>query len=117
MVKIEYDIDLYPKEVLIKAAYTFLDRAYMHLDKRAGKYIVEITLKDDSEEISKEEFDEEMLIQTARYVVAAKTNDIRKMTLARAFASTLIDNETADEECSEDITATEDILKDWFENE
>ena len=117
MIKIEYNMDLYPKEVLIKAAYTFIDRAYIHLDKVDGKYIVDITLKDDTDEISKEEFDEEMLIQAARFVVATRTKDIRKMTLARAFASTLIDEETSEDEYSEEVVTTEDILKDWFENE
>lgn len=114
---ITYDETLYPKEVLIKAAYHFIDQAYIHLDKADGKYEVQIMDKEDNESITKEMFDEEMLIQAARYVVSEKTKDIRKLTLARAFASTLIDEEDLETDNADDrLEATEDILKDWFEN-
>ena len=73
--------------------------------------------KESEESVTKEMFDEEMLIQAARFVVSEKTKDIRKMTLARAFASTLIDEEDFENETVDDqLVATEDILKDWFEN-
>ena len=39
---IKYQEELYPKEVLIKAAYRFIDSAYIHIDKRDGYYIVSI---------------------------------------------------------------------------
>ena len=118
--RFEYDIDLYPREVLIKSAYRFIDEAYIHLDKDDDKYIVEIKDKDELRTVSKERFDEEMLIQSARFVVAKKTKDIRKMTMARAFASTLIDEHRVEENFDEEdnqIGVSEDILRDWFENE
>lgn len=115
---LQYDERLYPRAAIIKSAYRFLDEAYFHLDIQDGKYIVEISGKEGAEiNVTKELFDEEMLIQSARFLVAEKTKDIRKMTMARAFASTLIDDENDSDEISEEVIASEEILKDWFENE
>ena len=41
---LEYPQEIYPKEVLIKAAFKFLDQAYIHIDKDYGKYIVSISI-------------------------------------------------------------------------
>jgi His-Xaa-Ser system protein HxsD len=117
---IEYDEKIYPRVVLLKAAYRYLENAYFHLDIINGKYIVDITNKEDSDiVVSKELFDEEMLIQATRYHIAENTKEIRKMTLARAFASTLIEDDSiaSTESVSCDEHISEDILRDWFENE
>lgn len=111
---IEYSEEIYPKEILIKAAFKFLDKAYIHIDKNYGKYIVSITEKDGVDPITQGEFDNEMLAQAARYVVSIRTKAIREITLGRAMASTLIEEET-DEEYIEDTTCVDEILKDWFD--
>jgi len=115
--KFEYNSKLYPKEVLIKAAYSFIDKAYIHLDFVEEKYVVEITPKEKEEEVKKEQFDNEMLVQSARYIIAKKTLGIREIILGRALASTLID--AGDTQCEEVEASIEEntILKDWFEKD
>ena len=116
LMTITYPDDIYPKEVLIKASYRFLDRAYIHIDKDHDKFVVSLTAKDDMEPVTAEEFDNEMLAQAARYVISARTKNIREITLARAMASTIIEEDIAYNE-TEDVEDVSSILKDWFENE
>ena len=111
---IRYPEDIYPKEVLIKAAFKFLDQAYIHIDKVSNEYVVNITEKKDAAPVTQGEFDNEMLAQAARYVVSARTKAIREITLGRAMASTIIE-EAPIEEYIEDTTSVDDILKDWFD--
>ena len=111
---IRYPEDIYPKEVLIKAAFKFLDQAYIHIDKVSNEYVVRITEKEDTPPITQGEFDNEMLAQAARYVVSARTKAIREITLGRAMASTIIE-EAPEEDYIEDTTSVDDILKDWFD--
>ncbi len=111
---IQYPEEIYPKEVLIKAAFKFLDRAYIHIDKDSGKYIVSINEKEDAVPVTQGDFDNEMLAQAARFVVSTRTKAIREITLGRAMASTIIEEETEDEYI-EDTTSVDDILKDWFD--
>lgn len=113
---IRYPEDIYPKEVLIKAAYRFLDRAYIHVGKENNDFVVSITPKENETPLSSGEFDNEMLAQAARYVVATKTKNIREITIGRAMASTIIEENAVQEE-PEDVTDIDNILKDWFENE
>ncbi len=111
---IKYPEEIYPKEVLIKAAFKFLDQAYIHIDKEFGNYVVNITDKEDATPITQGDFDYEMLAQAARYVVSTRTKAIREITLGRAMASTIIEEE-AEEDYIEDTTSVDDILKDWFD--
>ena len=113
---INYSTAIYPKEVLIQAAYRFLDRAYIHIDKDNEHFIVAIQNKDNSSPVTAGEFDNEMLNQAARYVISTRTKNIREITLARAMASTIIEENISYEE-TEDITDIDSILKDWFDNE
>lgn len=113
---IKYSEEIYPKEVLIKASYHFLDRAYIHIGKENGEFIVSITPKEGESQISSGEFDNEMMVQAARYVVAVRTKEIREITLARAMASTIIEENDIQDEC-EDVSDVDNILKDWFDNE
>lgn len=111
---IQYPEEIYPKEVLIKAAFKFLDQAYIHIDKDSNRYIVTITDKEDAMPVTKGDFDNEMLAQAARYVVSTRTRAIREITLGRAMASTIIEEEP-EEDFIEDTTNVDDILKDWFD--
>ena len=116
--KFIFNKKIYPKIAIIKAAYMFTDRAYVHLDANEDSYIAEIVMKPGFEAISEMEFDNEVLCQTARYEVGRKTHNIREMMVARAISSTMLINEHSegDDPYKEDeITDTKDILVDWFE--
>lgn len=110
---------LYSREALIKAAYQFTSRAYVHLDCSENHYVVSIQMKSKKDAISESEFINEMLAQTVRQVVTNETKQVRELLLARALSSTVIDyndtrrSDSVYQESTEDNIA--DIITDWFE--
>lgn len=117
MKQLKYNKELYSKVALIKAAYNFTDRAYLHLDADKDYYYVTISAKTECTEPSRDEFENEILAQCARHEIYLQTKNIRELMLARAVATSVVaptaDGEgesTVDTDFSED-----EILKDWFE--
>ena len=109
--------ELYPKIVLLKSAFSFTDRAYVHLDCDEKNYMVIIEKKNDCE-IDEREFINEMLVQATRYQVTQDTKHIRELIYARAMASTIIEEDTTEtvdktDNAEFDMTI---ILKDWFDD-
>lgn len=113
---LKFKIDLYPKIVLLKSAFSFTDRAYVHLDEREGYYFVELTPKEAAAPFDDREFINEMLFQTVRQEVSRKTKTIRELTLARAFSSTIISEEYPESMDEDEGVDIDSILSDWFEN-
>ena len=105
---------LYTKEALIKSAYSFTDRAYIHLDADIDNFIVCMSLKA-SNAIEFKEFENEMLAQMARHVVYEQTKDLRKLMVARAFASTIVGQSADTEIVNDDTHDVNDVLKNWFD--
>ena len=114
--KFTFSKSLYNKEALLKAAYSYTDRAYIHLDADDKYYIVEIMWKNEnfSTGIELEEFQNEILAQMIRQEVREKTKTIRELILARAFSSTMI-SETPSFQPESNTVDINDILRDWFE--
>ena len=112
----KYPESIYPKEVVIKSAFRFLDRAYIHVDKQGSDYIINITDKENTLPISEGEFDNEMISQAARYVISVKTKNIRELTIGRALASTIIEDDSIPQ-MTESTESIDEILKDWFDND
>src|SRR5690349_6746793 len=44
-VEIELDESLYPKDAIYGAAYVFIDRCYVHLDRAPGDHRVKVTMR------------------------------------------------------------------------
>ena len=122
-----YSKELYSRTALIKAAFHYTDRAYVHLDCDDSSYTVDIVQKPGCTPVDLREFDNTLLAQLAREEVYQKTKEIRKIALARAMASSIIEtNEDIPAEkqndrkvpeplpFEEDTERPEDILKDWF---
>lgn len=117
--------ELYPKIALIKSAYSFTDRAYVHLDADETHYIVSIRAKEGFQEVTEDEFSNEMLAQCARHEVYLQTKTLRELLVARAMASTVIelpdetyaaiDMEGYSSAAQEDEAQASEILADWFE--
>ena len=106
--------ELYSKEAVIKAAYRYTDKAYLHLDSNETEYTVNIEMKEGNDQIAEKEFRNTLLAEMVRLYVNDRTSDIRKLIMARAFSSTMIDEDKAEE--PEDIdTDIDTILTDWFE--
>ncbi len=116
-----YEKDIYPTEVLLKAAYSFIKKAYIHFSIEANKIIVTFTAKAD-EELSDTiamDLENALLAQTVRFQVYKQTHIIREVLMARAMSSTMtMDSDPVglveDNYLDDDI---DDILKDWFVNE
>lgn len=110
--------ELYPKIALVKSAYSFTDRAYIHLDANDTHYIVDITPKSGCSEISEAEFTNEMLCQCVRHEVYQQTKAVRELLAARAMASTVIQQHDSHFEQVPAEMSTEEkaILMDWFDS-
>jgi len=79
------DSDLYPREVLYAAAYVFLDRAYILLDRNGERFVVHFRGKQPLEEPTMRamagEFENELLAQALRLrVVKANQRIIESVT-------------------------------------
>lgn len=111
--------ELYSKIALLKAAYNYTDRAYLHLDADDQYYFVRYKMKNSEDAISHEDFLNEMLAQSIRHEIYCRTKNIRELIYARAMASSVVfdDNlEPDDGEPADEQSFSEDeILKDWFD--
>lgn len=122
--EIRIDKGIYSREVLLKTAYSFTDKAYLHLSQDDSSWIISWTNMPDHE-VNPEMFENEMISQQLRVEIVRKTKDIRKLLLSRAFASSVLEMTNADVSESEEkgIALSDegeeenamDILKGWFD--
>lgn len=116
MVKKTFDFrkELYSKESLIKAAYSFIDDYYLHLDADDQYFFVTLTPRTRGKSfVDYSEFENEMLIQETRKLVLERTGNLREIMYSRAMASTIL-SDVGMESTEEDEDA-DTILMDWFE--
>lgn len=113
---LEFDKQLYPKPAVIKAAFKFTDIAYLHLSQNENHYIVDLLPKDEQRcaDIG-EELKNELLLQSMRQLIISETGDLRKLILARALASTMVEGEEEALEAPGEGFNADRILRDWFE--
>ena len=112
---------LYSSTAVLKAAYSFLDRAYFHVGDNGPCWEVLIKSKsgtDTQQMVS--EFENEIISQAVRERVFNQTKSIREMLIARAITSTMIDTEDTTQRIqveNDDVSDEEldTILKSWFE--
>lgn len=114
--------NLFDGETVMKAAFAFIDRAYIHVTEDKTHWFVNIELKDKEKnnQIPKE-FENELLVQAVRLNVYNKTHVIREIVLARAMTSSIVDQDDPIERIEaeqKDISDEElnTILKDWFDS-
>jgi len=84
------DVGLYPRDVLYAAAYVFLDRAYVLLDRQDSRFVVQFRSKRPLEEGTFQamagEFENELLAQALRHRVADANQRIIEDVVAVAIA-------------------------------
>ncbi len=113
--KLTFHKDVYTKTALLKAAYHFTDEYYIRLDVIDDTYVVDIRTKGSASESQIQgEFENELLAQVTREEIISQTSNIRELILARAFASTIIE-ESNDVPPADDTTSDDNIFKDWFD--
>ena len=86
---IEVDLEVYGLPALLKVAYKFTDRCFVHLQKRTER-IVEVRLRAKESQVSLDviagEFCNEVLDQRLREIVARESEPIRNLVLAHALS-------------------------------
>jgi His-Xaa-Ser system protein HxsD len=84
------DVGLYPRDVLYAAAYVFLDRAYVLLDRQESRFVVHFRSKRPLEEATFQamagEFENELLAQALRHQVFDANQRIIEDVVAVAIA-------------------------------
>lgn len=113
----KYSKDVYSKEVVLKAAYSFTDTLYIHLDADDNYFLVELVAKTGKiDESVYSAFENELIAQENRLIIAEKTKNIREMIVARALSSTMINTGITQIDDEEEYNA-DYILQDWFKDE
>lgn len=119
--EVRVDKSLFPPEVVLKAAYAFLETDYIHIDEDGAYWVVQMSPKPGTApENRTAEFENELLSQAVRFQVFKQTKSIREILLARAMTSTMVDQEDPigriqseqDDISNEEL---EQILTDWFD--
>ena len=115
---IKFNRELYSKTALIKAAYNYLENAYIHLDMDEKYYYVFLKENKEDIEIKEDDFMNEMLTQSVRNEFYLQTKNIRELIYASSLAtSVIVDDESEDNQNRLQTDFNEDeILKDWFDN-
>lgn len=113
---------VYSIESILKAAYFFVDKAYMHIEDVDEDWIVTYTLKPETVPTYalREEFENELIAQQVRQQVYDRTHTLRELLMARAMTSTIIDTQDPIEQIEAEETdisdeELDDILTNWFE--
>lgn len=115
------DKTLFPPEVVLKAAYAFLETDYIHIGEDDAHWIVQMSPKPGTvPENRTAEFENELLSQAVRFQVFKQTKSIREILLARAMTSTMVDQEDpiGKIQSEQDDISNEElrqILTDWFD--
>lgn len=91
---------IYPIDISMRAAYNYIDRAYIFFkEKKDGFYIVEFEKKDNFNinEIVKN-FKNDLLHEKVREKIAEKSKNIREIILARALHGLVLENKEISKE-------------------
>lgn len=111
--------ELYSKAALLKAAFSFVDRAYVHLDSDDSDWIVELSDKKDRSATTLDDFANELITQSVREVIYERTKVVRELLVARAVASSVVGypEPPLDEEAVPfgDPKVEDALLSDWFD--
>jgi His-Xaa-Ser system protein HxsD len=88
-VQLEFDESFYPKDAIYGAAYVFIDRCYVHLE-RSGDKRVRVTLRAKNGQIADSqalsgELENELLGQAWRLSIAAENRQLIESITARAL--------------------------------
>ena len=113
---IQVDEKLFPREVVVSAAYLFLDRCYIRLEQAPRRQV--LVLIKGKKKLSKnqlanlvDEFENELLHQLIRHQVAKRTDGLRDVIVGRAlFSAEPAEGESAPDEPQEEMDYLDDPL-------
>jgi His-Xaa-Ser system protein HxsD len=106
------DVGLYPRDVLYAAAYVFLDRAYVLLDRDGSRYLIHLRGKQALDEATLRamagEFANELLAQALRHQVVKTNQRIIEDVAALAISGAAGTDVAGDEAALIDLDAPQD---------
>ncbi len=109
------DTDLYPRDVLYAAAYVFLDRSYVLLDRVGERFVVHLRGKQAQDEATLRamagEFENELLAQALRHRVVKANQKIIEQVTALAITGAV----GFTDEASDDSEAADGAVDDGME--
>lgn len=117
---ITIDDRIFHREAILKTAYLFTDRFFLHLsyvDEHHILVTVEAKLQQEIEDIDKS-FSNELLSQMLRYHIAKNEKNLKELILGRALFSTCIDTDDTVSLIEDENNvqySLEDIAISWFE--
>lgn len=111
---LRFSKEIYSREALLKTAFCFTDTVYIHMQQDTYDWIVDWFPKNETSSIDSRAFENELIAQSLREEVSTQTQDLRKLILARAMASTLIEEDSAMENHVMPESNPEQILTGWF---
>lgn len=114
-VRIQIDEKVFPRDVVVSAAYMFLDRCYVRLERAPRRQVlVQIKGKNKLSKIRlanlADEFENELLHQLIRRQVAERTDRLREVIVGRALFSAEPAGEPVQAEPEEDMDYLDDPL-------
>lgn len=106
---IKINKEIYPKKVLIQAAYVKLEKYYILIDQDENYFIINLRFKDKAkiEENSVFEFFDELIESQSYLDQIERTAKIREIILERALLGQTLDDETI-ESLNEDLSNIEE---------
>lgn len=109
-----FSANIYSNKAIILTANEYRTHFQFELEYKDEMFIVHYK-STDGFTLSKSEFENRLIENSIRYDILEKTSDVRKLVLARAFASTIIDTKTLRQEDEKETQWEENIiLQDWF---
>ena len=114
--RLRFRREIYSLDSVMRAAYSFTDRVYVHLDADDKEYIVELSEKPGCQLPTAGDFDNELLGQQIRLSVFEQTKHLRELLYARALATSMVElpvSSTENLRCTGD--SEQEVLVDWFE--
>jgi His-Xaa-Ser system protein HxsD len=87
---VEIDLGVYTLSALLRVAYRFTDRCYLHLQKKGERVVVRFRPKAAEPPLDQiaGEFCNELLDQSLREIVARESEPVRNLILAHALSRT-----------------------------
>ena len=123
--EIKVDKKIYSLDALLKTAFSFTDQVYLHLAQDENSWIISWEGKNEAS-IDASEFENELIMQQLREKITEKTAEVRKLLLARAFSSSMIDmgedmpvETDSDNPFRKEIEEkydSSDVMKGWFDS-
>jgi His-Xaa-Ser system protein HxsD len=116
LARIQVDEKLFPRDVVVSAAYMFLDRCYVRLEQAPRRHVL-VQIKG-KKKLGKnqlanlaEEFENELLHQLIRRQVAERTDGLREVIVGRAlFSAEPLEGEAAPDDSQADMDYLDDPL-------